>query len=167
MSSRRAADAKRYAASSFVFDNEARMVKEIMVGRINWGRVLLCGLVAGFVWTLLSAVVTVLVGYDFAAAVPGNRLSAPSSGLVAFLFIVNLVEGVWAMWLYAAIRPRYGAGPKTAAVAGFSWWVISSLIDATWGSFGFVPAKALLGPMVASLPAIIVAAVVGAWLYKE
>lgn len=143
------------------------MVKESMVGRINWGRVLLCGLVAGLVWTLLSSVVTVFVGYDFAAAVPGNRLSAPSTGLVVFLLVVNLVEGTWAMWLYAAIRPRYGAGSKTAAVAGFSWWVISSLIDATWGSFGFVPAKALLGPMVASLPAIIVAAVAGAWLYKE
>jgi hypothetical protein len=137
------------------------------MGKINWGRVVLGGLVAGLVWTLLSLVVTVLVGSDFAAAVPGNRLAVPSSGLVAFLFIVNLVEGIWAIWLYAAIRPRYGAGPKTAAVAGFSWWVISSLVDATWGSFGFVPAKALLPLMAASLPAIIVAAVVGAWLYKE
>ena len=137
------------------------------MGRINWGRVLLCGVVAGVVWTVLSSVVTVFIGYDFAAAVPGHRLSAPRGGFVAFLFIVNLVEGVWAIWLYAAIRPRYGAGPKTAAVAGFSWWVISSLIDATWGSFGFVPARALLGPMAASLPAIIVAALAGAWLYKE
>ena len=116
---------------------------------------------------MLSSVVTVLAGQDFAAAVPDQRLSAPSGGLVAFLLILNLVEGTWAMWLYAAIRPRYGAGPKTAAVAGFSWWVISSLIDATWGSFGFVPARALLGPMAASLPAILVAALVGAWLYKE
>jgi hypothetical protein len=152
---------------AFVFDNVARMVKEGTIGRINWGRVLLCGLVAGLVWTLLSSVVTVFAGHDFAAAVPGNRLSAPSGGLVTFLLILNLVEGTWAMWLYASIRPRYGPGPKTALVAGFSWWVISSLIDATWGSFGFVPARALLGPMAASLPAIIVAALAGAWLYKE
>lgn len=138
------------------------------MGRINWRRVLPCGLVAGLVWILLSSVVTVFVGRDFAAVVPGHRLSAPSGGLVTFLFVVNLVEGIWAMWLYAAIRPRYGAGPKTAVVVvGFSWWVISSLIDATWGSFGFVPARALLGPMAASLPAIIVAALAGAWLYGE
>lgn len=135
--------------------------------RINWRRVLVCGLVAGLVWTLLSSVVTVLVGSDFAAAVPGNRLSAPRGGFVALLLIVNLLEGTWAMWLYAAIRSHYGPGPKTAAVAGFSWWVISSLIDATWGSFGFVPARALLGPMAASLPAIIVATVAGASVYKE
>ena len=137
------------------------------MGRINWGRIVPCGLVAGFVWTLLSSLVTVFVGHDFATAVPGNRLSAPSGGLVTFLFVVNLVEGIWAMWLYAAVRPRYGAGPKTAVMVGFSWWVISSLIDVTWGAFGFVPAGALLGPIVGSLPAIVVAALAGAWLYKE
>jgi hypothetical protein len=33
---------------------------------------------------------------------------------------------MWIMWLYAAIRPRYGPGPKTAAVAGFALWFIGS-----------------------------------------
>jgi hypothetical protein len=94
-------------------------------------------------------------------------LSAPNAGFVAFLLAVNLAEGIWAMWLYAAIRPRYGGGLKTAAVAGSAWWVISSLIDATWGSFGFVSANALLGPMLGSLPAIIAAALAGAWFYTE
>jgi hypothetical protein len=145
----------------------AIVAREGAMGKINWGRVLLCGIVAGVVWTVLSAVVTVLVGHDFVAAVPGNRLSAPGVSLVAFLFIVNLVAGTWAMWLYAAIRPRYGAGPKTAVVTGISWWVIGSLLDATRGSFGFVPVSALWPAMAASLPAIIVAAVAGAWLYKE
>ena len=115
---------------------------------------LFCGSVAGVVWTVLSTVVTILVGHDFAAAVPGNRLAAPSGGLVTFLFLVNLLEGIWAMWLYAAIRPRYGAGPKTAVAAGISWWVISSLIDATRGSFGFVPVQAHWPAVAASLPAI-------------
>jgi hypothetical protein len=137
------------------------------MGKINWGRVLLSGLVAGLVWTLLSSIVTALLGTNFAAAVPGGRLSAPKIGLVIFLFILNLVMGIWAMWLYAAIRPRYGPGPKTAAVVGLSWWIITSLVDATWGSFGFVPVKALLPLSAASFPAIIIAAIVGGWFYKE
>jgi hypothetical protein len=137
------------------------------MGRISWGRVLLCGLAAGLAWTILSSLLTLIVGHAFVVAVPGGRLSAPRAGLVALLFALNLAMGIWAMWLYAAIRPRYGAGPKTAAVAGFSWWVISSLVDATWGSFGFVPAEALLGPMAVSLPALIVSAMVGAWPYRE
>jgi hypothetical protein len=112
-------------------------------------------------------VITAVASTNFVAAVPGARLSAPSGGLVAFLFVVNLFMGIWAMWLYAAIRPRYGAGWKTAVTTGFSWWMISSLVDATWGSFGFVSPRAVLAPMAASLPAIVIAAVVGAWLYRE
>ncbi|HEX9119150.1 MAG TPA: hypothetical protein VF840_01290 [Terriglobales bacterium] len=137
------------------------------MGKINWGRVVLCGIVAGLTWTVLSSLITAFFARDFVAAVPGGRLSSPSGGLVAFLFTVNLVMGIWAMWHYAAIRPRYGPGPKTAVATGFSWWIISSLIDATWGSFGFVVPKAVLAPMAASLPAIIIAALVGAYFYRE
>ena len=137
------------------------------MGKVNWGRVVFCGIVAGLVWTVLTSITTPFVARDFMAAVPGGRLSAPSGGLVAFLFILNLVMGIWAMWLYAAIRPRYGPGPRTAVVTGVSWWVISSLIDATWASFRFVAPRAVLGPMTVSLPEIIIAALVGAWLYRE
>jgi hypothetical protein len=134
---------------------------------INWRRVLVCGIVTGVVWSVLSAISTRLLGADFNSAVPGNRLFAPSAGLAAFLFTVNLAGGIWSMWLYAAIRPRYGATARTAAVAGFSWWVVSSLADATWGSFGLVPIKALLRLSAVSLPEMIVAALIGAWHYKE
>src|ERR1051326_971855 len=135
------------------------------MGKINWSRVLLCGLVAGIVWQLLSAVLLALVGSDFLDAVQSGRLYAPRGGL--FFFSVDLAMGIWAMWLYAAIRPRYGAGPKTAAVAGFSWWVVSTLADATWGSFKLVPLKALVQLSAVSLPEMIVAVLVGAWLYRE
>ena len=137
------------------------------MGKINWSRVILCGVLTGVVWTVLSAISTWYVGADFNSAVPGNKIFAPSSGLAAFLLTVNLAGGIWAMWLYAAIRPRYGAGAKTAAIAGFAWWVVSTLADTTWGSFGLVPVKALLPLSAVSLPEMIVAALVGAWLYKE
>ena len=128
------------------------------MGRINWGRVVLCGVVTGVVWTVLSAISTWYVGADFNAAVPGNKIFTPSAGLAAFLFTVNLAGGIWAIWLYAAIRPRY---------VGLSWWIAGSLADATWGSFRLVPVKALLPLSAVSLPEMIVAALVGAWLYKE
>jgi|SRR5215813_1607904 len=137
------------------------------MARINWSRVIICGLVAGVVWTVTSAISTWFVGADFNAAVPGHKIFAPSAGLATFLFAVNLAGGMWAMWLYAAIRPRYGAGAKTAAIAGLSWWVVSTLADATWGSFGFVPVKALLPVSAVSLPEMVLATLVGAWLYKE
>ena len=140
---------------------------EGVMGKINWARVVPCGILAGLVWIVLSSITTAFVASDFVAAVSGARLSAPTDDSIVILFIVNLVMGIWAMWLYAAIRPRYGPGPKTAVVAGFSWWVIGSLIDATWACFGFVVPRAVLASMAGSLPAIIIAAVVGARLYRE
>jgi hypothetical protein len=137
------------------------------MGKINWSRVIICGLVTGVVWTILSAISTWYLGADFNAAVAGNKILAPSAGLAAFLFALNLIGGLWAMWLYAAIRPRYGAVAKTALLVGFAWWVMTSLADATWGSFGFVPVRALWPVMAISLPELMVAAVVGAWLYRE
>jgi hypothetical protein len=136
-------------------------------GRVNWARVLPCGLLAGLIWTVLSSFVTALTGRAFSAALPDNRLAAPSAPLVVFLLAVNLVEGIWAMWLYAAIRPRFGAAPRTAIIAGCAWWAISTLVDLTWGSFGLVPMATLAGPILASLPAVLLATIAGAWRYSE
>jgi len=71
------------------------------------------------------------------------------------------------MWLYAAIRPRYGPGPKTAAIAGLATAVFGALADAIWAGFGFVPPELLVAPVAAAVPILIVAAMAGAWLYKE
>ena len=138
------------------------------MGKINWGRVFLCGLLTGVVWGVLATIAVTLVGGDFLAAVPAGQPFPPTSaGLLAFFIITNLVLGISTMWLYAAIRPRYGPGAKTAAVAGFALWFIGSWADAVWAALGVVPPGVLVAPVAASLPAIIVAAVVGAWLYKE
>jgi len=43
---------------------------EDVMGKINWGRVVLCGIVAGLAWTVLSSIITAFVERDFVAAVP-------------------------------------------------------------------------------------------------
>lgn len=142
------------------------------MGKINWGRVFLCGLMTGAVWSVLLGIIVVLVGRDFVAAVlaagrPAYFFPRTQAGANVFVVMINLLVGIWTMWLYAAIRPRYGPGPKTAAVAGFACWVFVALADAIWSSFGLIPPKVLVAPVAASLPAMIVAVVVGAWPYKE
>ncbi|MBI4553338.1 MAG: hypothetical protein HY710_13830 [Candidatus Latescibacteria bacterium] len=132
---------------------------------MNWARIVLCGLVAGGVWSLLGATIMAFVGGEFLAAVPGARPNVP--GGVPFGFLANLAAGLWAMWLYAAIRPRYGPGPKTAVVAGVAWWVIESLQSGKWVALLSIPPRVILAPLAATLLAIIVAAVGGAWLYES
>ena len=66
------------------------------------------------------------------------------------------------MWLYAAIRPRYGPGPKTAALAGLALWVNSVMVHVIWVVFAVLPPNVLVGPEAANLPVVIVGAVAGA-----
>jgi len=136
------------------------------MAKINWSRVLGCGLLAGVVWILLGSVVTALLGREF-ASLPGNRLGAPTIGFVTLNVALDLLEGISILWLYAAIRPRYGPGPKTALIAASAWWLIVSLGDATWCSFGFFPARTVIPLMIGTLPALILAALAGARLYKD
>ena len=141
-------------------------VKSEPITRLNWFRVLGCGLLAGIVWIALGAMVTALLGRDF-AALPNNHLGAPTLGFVIINLVLDLLEGVSILWLYAAIRPLYGPGAKTAVIAGFAWWFIVSLGDATWCSFGFFPPSTVIPLMAGTLPALIIATLVGARFYKE
>ena len=136
------------------------------------------GFVTGMVWGVLYAIVLPLVGRDFLMALPGghdtpatlpggHHIPGTSAAMRGIVMIWPLVLGISTMWLYAAIRPRYGAGPKTAAVAGFALWFFGSWVDVFWAAMGAVPLGALVGPVAANLPVVLVAAVVGAWLYKE
>ena len=133
----------------------------------NWARVFVCGLVAGGVWTLLSVTLLAFVGGDFLAAARGDHQPTPSGGLHLFLIFSNLAAGVWAMWLYTAIRPRYGSGHKAAVRAGVAWWVIVSMQSAKWVALLSIPPAAVLIPLAATLPAIIGATLAGAWFYEK
>ena len=136
------------------------------MNKINWTRVLGCGLLAGVVWIVLGSFVTALLGRDF-AALPNNHLGTPTPGFIAFNAMLDLLEGISILWLYAAIRPLYHPGTKTAVIAAFAWWLIVSLGDATWCSFGFFPPRTVVPLMIGTLPALMLATLAGARFYKE
>jgi hypothetical protein len=140
------------------------------MGKTNWMRVFLGGLLAG----------VVLIVLGFAAwAIYLERLWSPemealghpvnmSAGGYVFSIIFSLVVGILAVWLYSAIRPRYGAGPKTALIAGIAFWVLSSLIAAiSLGSMGLFAARLLVVDSLTGLVLYVVATLLGAWVYKE
>jgi hypothetical protein len=133
----------------------------------NWARVFVCGLVIGGIWTLLSVILLAFLPADFLAAVRDGRQTTPSRGMHMFLHFSNLAAGVWAMWLYTAIRPNYGPGAKTAVVAGLAWWAIVSMQSAKWVALLSVPPEVTLAPLVATLPCILLATIVGTWFYER
>jgi hypothetical protein len=136
------------------------------MNKINWSRVLGCGLLAGIVWIILGTAVTALLGREF-AALPNNRLAHPTPSFVVLNVVFDLLEGISILWLYAAIRPIYRPGPRTAVIAAFAWWFMVSLEDATWCSFGIFPARTIIPLILGTLPALILATLAGARFYKD
>lgn len=133
------------------------------MGGINWRHVFKYGSTVGLAWSLLSVPILVLFGGDIIDAVPRPFVTVGRIGS----FTLNVVAGIWAVWLYAAIRPRYDSGPKTAAIAGFSWWLIATIATWQWADLGFIRFRDLMGLMIASLPILIAVTIAGAWSYEK
>jgi hypothetical protein len=140
------------------------------MAKINWGRVVLGGFVFVVVFNVLwiSAWILFLKSQWMSAlAALGRTFPQTLEGLVLWL-LLTLVGGIFAIWLYAAIRPHYGAGPKTAAYAGFALWLISGFGPTLWWTHILSLPTALVAiGGVTGLVAGVAATVLGAWPYKE
>jgi hypothetical protein len=82
--------------------------------------------------------------------------------------IWGFLLGIAAVWIYAAIRPRYGAGPSTAVRAGLAAWALAVfLANLSSYALGLFPVRLLVITAVVALGEILVATLVGAWVYSE
>lgn len=139
------------------------------MGQVNWSRVILGGLVAGLVMNVSQFIMTVpVLGTQMQAELSKRTLPPMGGRAMTFYIIMDFIVGILTVWLYAAIRPRYGPGPKTAIYAGLIVWFLayvrSRLGMVAMGVFSTgLMALAVLWAFVE----MILASLVGAWLYKE
>ena len=144
------------------------------MGKISWGRVFLGGLVAAVVWWVAEGIVHgVLLAADWDAAMValGRTQEQMQAGMAHFMMLVTawcVITGILGVWIYAAIRPRFGAGPKTAVIAGIALWcgvyLLPSIVDLAQQLW---PAKLTCIPLITSFFESILATLAGAWLYRE
>jgi hypothetical protein len=142
------------------------------MGRINWGRVFLGGLLAGVVINvgefLFHAVLLKDQMAEAMRALGKDPATVMTGSAVVIWNILGFLTGIAAVWLYAAIRPRYGAGAKTAAFAGVGAWFIGRFLGAIGEmNMGVFPQSIILIGLVWGLVEFIVATTAGAWVYKE
>jgi hypothetical protein len=140
------------------------------MGKTNWTRVFLGGLVAGVVLNILNfAALAIYVRNLWNPALESvNPAFQETTAFQVFWIIFQFVSGILAVWLYSAIRPRYGAGPKTALIAGIAVWILQGLsFGAISGSFGLFPTKLLVIDAVTILVTTVLSTLAGAWVYKE
>src|SRR6266446_9994176 len=97
------------------------------MNRINVGRVIIGGIVAGVVLFFMLGVLhhkLLMVDWQAWKGSVSGVLPLPSPRYSMKLWLaMSLVAGVTGTWIYAGIRPRFGAGPITALLAGFLLWL--------------------------------------------
>lgn len=138
------------------------------MGRIDYGRVVLGGLLAGLIINISEFLLNgVVVAREMEQAM--RALNRPvDNTMIVWFTLFGFALGLAAVWVYAAIRPRFGAGAKTAACGAFAIWFLSYLYpSAFFAAMQLFPLKLIVIGTLWGLPEIVIATIAGAWLYRE
>jgi hypothetical protein len=139
------------------------------MGKINLQRVILGGLVAGVVLNIVDFILYgVVFKDDYNAALQALGKPAMTNNMVMWFVALDFLFGIFLVWLYAAIRPRFGAGPGTAVKAGLAMWVLFGLLHTlSEAPMGLFPQNLYIIGTCVSLVVYPLAAVAGARFYTE
>jgi len=153
--------------------NSPPHTKGMAMAPISLGRVIAGGIVAAIIIAVIAGYIPGVILADQLAA--WHRLLAdlsppPDTPMRAVLFsLMSLVFGITGVWIYAAIRPRFGSGARTALLAGFVLWSAGWLTAALGHlALGDYPQYSLtIVPCAAGLAGALLATLAGAALYRE
>jgi hypothetical protein len=140
------------------------------MGKISTSRVILGGFVAGIVSDVLGFLVDGLwlaPRWNAGMKALGHGPFAPNQ-MIGFN-LLGIAGGLVAIWIYAAIRPRFGPGVATAIKAGVTVWILGTLLP----NVGFMyltqlfPRHLTLYTTVGGLFEVVLGTIAGAIVYRE
>ncbi len=138
---------------------------------INTSKVVVGGIVAGIVANIIDFVSQTYIMGDMITAAMTKLNPAlavkPTGGQIAGFVLLDFVWMFATVWMYAAIRPRFGAGPKTATYAAIVSWIVGTVVASYFFLSGFFGTDVFIASGIESLVNALVATNVGAWLYSE
>jgi hypothetical protein len=140
------------------------------MGNINLGRVLLGGIVAGIVIDIFEGILNgVVLANQWATVMTGlGKLGTMSLKQIMAFNVWGLATGILIVGVYAAIRPRLGAGPKTAICAGLVIWATAYVLGSAAPVFlHLFPVGLMATGLAVGLVETMVAGLAGAYFYKE
>jgi len=139
------------------------------MGGINVGRWLSGGVVAGLLIWIIEGLASVVYGADMRAALETHGLAMNTDiGTVALSLVASLLAGLALTFFYAAARPRFGPGPRTAVTIAGAFWA-GGYVMALVGSqmLGLFTGSLLVLWGAVGLAELVLAALVGGWIYRE
>jgi hypothetical protein len=141
------------------------------MARVNWGRLVLGSLIAAVIMFVTDGFIhETIARADWEALYTGLRGTQPEphGSSMAYFAVYELGRGFTAMMFYVLMRAFFGAGPKTAVLAGIMGWIAFSLTGpAQFIPLGFFSTALWLKVAAIHLITSIIATIAGAALYKD
>ena len=139
--------------------------------RINWARLIVGTLIAAIIMFLTDGFIhEAILKTDWQAVYAGLRTAEPAEhgASMAYFAVFEVGRAFTAMLFYVTMRALFGAGPKTAVLAGIAGWIAFSLTGpAQFIPLGFFSNVLWLKVGAIQLVTSIVATIAGAALYKD
>jgi hypothetical protein len=139
---------------------------------MNTKKVLIGGFAAGVVMNVIDFIVN---GYLLAARMkaetdafkPGLSDQMMQASAIVGYFVMDFILGFALVWTYAAIRPRFGPGIKTASYAALLFWVLTMIFLSGYMHMGMMSAGLWWTFAVIGLVNYLLSAWAGAKVYSE
>lgn len=136
---------------------------------INLARVLIGGIVAGVVANagdyLVNQVILVEDGTQLAQRLNLDQAQVAASGTT--WIVVNVLYGLLLVFAYAAMRPRFGPGPRTAVISALTLYLAVTVILVGFMAMGMFVQDAFMRSAALQLLVTLAASLAGAAVYKE
>jgi hypothetical protein len=137
------------------------------MSRINYGRVVLGGLLAGLIFNAGEWLFHAMFGAAIEQRMTAMGITFGPNAIMGFV-IIGFVVGIIAVWLYAGVRPRFGPGARTAVMVAVAVWAIGPAVgNAAMRAMDLTTTAQAFTGAVWSLVEYAVGVVAGAWLYRE
>jgi hypothetical protein len=139
---------------------------------INTQKVLIGGIAAGVVMNVIDFVSnTYILGARMKAESdafkPGMSDQMMTGSAIASYIVMDFVLGILLVWTYAAIRPRFGPGLRTAVYAALLFWVLTAITMSGFMHMGMMSAGLWWSFAIIGLVNYVLSAWAGAKLYSE
>jgi hypothetical protein len=139
---------------------------------VNTSKVLIGGIAAGVVMNVIDFVVNKFIlgarmMAESEAFKPGMSAAMMTASAMISAIVMDLVLGILLVWTYAAFRPRYGPGPKTAVLVAVLFWILAVIFLSGYLHMGMVSTGLWAEFAFFGLVNFLISAWVGAKLYTE
>ena len=145
-----------------------------MAVNMNRQKVLIGGLAAGLVLNIIDflsngVIFAERMKADANAFKPGlgDQMAAMGGGQIATYVFFDVVIGILLVWTYAAIRPRFGAGARTAIYVALVFFVFGMIVSWGYKESGMMSVGLWRWYSLVWLVNLVLASMVGGMVYSE